>query len=168
MSTRERELTTDTGAANRVTLTGLPATVKRYKDIEAIGGAGTTAAIALGVAYVAPRGWWTWVAVALAALALAAAAVEVLFLNGRLVRLTRIDCVDRGLWMRTGRWFWCEVSLCPESILSVEVAQGPLLRGMGLAKVTIKGIGSFPTLPPLMLDDARAVQRLLSGPASDS
>lgn len=145
-----------------VQVVGLSKTVLVYEGLRSTGGF----AVLAGLLELARTQWasesWSTPLRILIGVAAALLVVDLAILNPRLVKWTRISASRDQFLLTTGRFLVTEVAVRVPAILTVDLKQGPLMRMLRLKRVTIRGIGSLPEIPPLSADVANSLQALLT------
>lgn len=152
---------------SRIVRRGLPTQVLHYENVRSLVGVVALCTVAELLRRFVLNDGTTWIAWALVAVGVVGGLVDIAVFNRRLVRYTVIEGSATRTVLRTGRWVVTDICVRTESVLTVDVKEGPLLRRLGLARIRLNGLGRFPEFPPLAADDARALQHMLTRPAAD-
>lgn len=140
----------------------LPRQTVTYANIQAVGNGSVITMLAWGIShFFLPDPWATWVPWWVGGLVVVLLLTD-FCLNKREQRYFVARFHDGELVMHRGRLLTTRTALVPGSILSVDVQAGPLLKRLGLAKMTLNGVAALPEIPPLALGDAKRVQQLLT------
>lgn len=132
----------------------------RYRNV--VSAAGIVVITAVGVALVLllahDPAWRLGLLIALGAISLVSLATDLLWLNPIAVRSTSYTATGDFVYIARGRWIRRTVVIATSQILNVETTQGPLLRSMGLVKVSLTRITDGEAIAPLTPAAARALQ----------
>lgn len=142
----------------------LPAQALKYLNIQSsiqlIIVMGSAAAL---VSWLVPEPWRTWILIAVPALTVISLLVELPFMNRLEVKHTSYEVSATEVRLRKGVLFTRDTVISAAQILNVSVAEGPLLRRFGLAKVQFTSISHIEPLGPVTLEQANSIRATLLG-----
>ncbi len=124
-------------------------------------------ATALTLLLVHEPGWRLGVLIAVAVFVVLSAVTDLLVLNRIEVRSTSYTATPDFVYVARGRWFRRTTVVATTQILNVEIAQGPLLRSLGLVKVTLTRIADEEAISPLTPAAASELQSVVLGAQRD-
>lgn len=137
--------------------------------LEAVFNWGITALIAAALIWLVP-GEWRWLPAVGLILVLITLLALILFWAPRRYKLTGYQVSPLDVHYRTGALWRLQTSVPVNRIQHVEISQGPLERGLGLARLvlyTAGGAGSDLAVPGLRKEHAETLRSQLLGLIND-
>lgn len=147
----------------------LPANALKYTNIhDAIQGVVLIAVIAGLVWWLVPDPWKMWILIALPALLILSLLIEMPIVNRLAIKNTSYEVSESEVRIRKGVLLTRDTVISAAQILNVSIAEGPILKSFGLAKVNFTSIAHVEPLGPVTLAEANDIRNTILGVYSQS